>query len=197
MKHEISVEGAHSTPYVLWSGLVRRVRRAHQFVTMAPPINNAHHFITTATPVGRTRHAHQSQQSGFSYIEVLVATLLISISLVPALESLNSGILSSNLHAETAQQHYRLQSKMEQILAQPFAQLLQQADALVPPAEIIPPPYSDPVATASRRLVRLKRYDADNVDNDNDPFSGTDTGLLWVQVSIDNSPYTLETLIHE
>jgi type II secretory pathway pseudopilin PulG len=142
-------------------------------------------------------HSSRCRQAAFSYIEVLVATLLISISLVPALEALNSGVMSSKLHTESAQQHYRLQSKMEQILAQPFAQLLQQADALVPPAEIIPPPYSDAAGTAARRLVRLRRYDGDNADNDNDPFTGTDSGLLWVQVSIENTPHALETLVRE
>ena len=166
-----------------------RVRRAHQ-------INPEQNALPHTTSSRRVRHTHQ-HQAGLSYIEVIVATVLISISLVPAMQALNDGVLTSHLHTEIAIDHYRLVSKMEQTLALPYAQLLEQADALVPPAEIIPPPYSDPAGTAARRLVMLKRYDADNADSDDDPFSGTDDGLLWVQVNIENSPNTLETLLRE
>ena len=41
---------------------------------------------------------HRRQKSiGFSYTEVLVATFLIAILLVPALESLHSGIQGSRI----------------------------------------------------------------------------------------------------
>lgn len=136
-------------------------------------------------------------QSGFSYAELLIATLLIMIILVPALDSMQSGILGSGLHTELALEHYRISEKMEQTLARPFDQLLTQADLVADPTVLIPEPYSDSAGTQSRRLVFLSRYDGDNADTDNDPFTGTDTGLIWVRVAIENRPYSLETLISE
>ncbi len=136
-------------------------------------------------------------QSGFSYAELLIATLLITIMLIPALEAMQSGILGSGLHTELAREHYRISEKMEQTLARPFDQLLTQADLVADPTVLIPAPYSDSAGTQSRRLVYLSRYDGDNADTDNDNFTGTDNGLIWVRVAIEGRPHSLETLVSE
>jgi len=130
-------------------------------------------------------------------MELLVATLLIAIMLVPALEAMQSGIQGSAIHTQLAQNQYRMISKMEQTLALPFSELLQQADLVANPTVLIPAPYSDGAGTEFRRLVYLARYDGDNTDADDDPFTGTDAGLLWVRVTIENSPRALETVIVE
>jgi len=136
-------------------------------------------------------------------MELLVATLLIAIMLVPALDAMQSGIQGSGIHTQLAQNQYRMISKMEQTLALPFAELLTQADLVADPTVLIPAPlsrpdlYSDTAGTESRRLVFLARYDGDNADADDDPFTGTDAGLLWVRVTIENSPRSLETVIVE
>jgi hypothetical protein len=62
---------------------------------------------------------------------------------------------------------------------------------------LIPAPYSDSAGTKSRRLVYLARFDGDNADADNNPFTGTDSGLLWVRVTIEDSPRALQTVIFE
>lgn len=137
------------------------------------------------------------RQAGFSYMELLIATLLIVILLVPALEAMQSGIQGSGIHTELARNQYRMISKMEETLALPFAELLQQADLVADPTVLIPPPYSDPDGTESRRLVFLARYDGDNADGNGNPFNGTDEGLLWVRVTIEDRPRALETVIVE
>jgi len=143
------------------------------------------------------------RQAGFSYMELLVATLLIAIMLVPALDAMQSGIQGSGVHMQLAQNQYRMISKMEQTLALPFSELLTQADLVADPTVLIPAPlsrpdlYSDAAGTESRRLVFLARYDGDNADADDDPFTGTDAGLLWVRVTIEDSPRSLETVIVE
>ena len=137
------------------------------------------------------------RQAGFSYMEVLIATLLIMIMLVPALDAMQSGIQGSGIHTQLAQNQYRMISKMEQTLAKPFAELLTQADLVADPKMLIPEPFSDAVGTESRRLVFLARYDGDDADGDNDPFTGTDAGLLWLRVTIENGPRALETVIVE
>jgi type II secretory pathway component PulJ len=136
-------------------------------------------------------------QSGFSYMELLVATLLITIMLVPALEAMQSGIQGSGVHTELARNQYRMISKMEQTLALSFSELLQQADLVADPTVLIPAPYSDTAGTEFRRLVYLARYDGDNADGNDNPFNGTDEGLLWVRVTIEDSQRSLETVIVE
>jgi type II secretory pathway pseudopilin PulG len=138
-----------------------------------------------------------NRQSGFSYMELLVATLLIVIMLVPALEAMQSGIQGSGVHTQLAQNQYRMISKMEETLALPFGELLQQADLVADPTVLIPEPYSDTAGTEFRRLVYLARYDGDNADGNDNPFNGTDAGLLWLRVTIENSPRALETVIIE
>ena len=137
------------------------------------------------------------QQAGFSYMEVLIATLLIVIMLVPALDAMQSGIQRSGIHTQLAQNQYRMISRMEQTLALPFNELLMQADLVADPTVLIPPPYSDTAGTESRRLVYLARYDGDDADADGNPFTGTDAGLLWLRVTIENNPRALETVIVE
>jgi len=139
----------------------------------------------------------KQRQAGFSYMELLIATLLIVIMLVPALDAMQSGIQGSGIHTQLAQNQYRMISKMEETLALPFTALLQQADLAADPKVLIPAPYSDLAGTESRRLVFLARYDGDNADGDKDPFTDTDPGLLWVRVTIENSPRALETVIIE
>ena len=139
----------------------------------------------------------KKRQSGFSYMELLIATLLITIMLVPALEAMQSGIQGSGIHTELARNQYRMISKMEETLALPFSELLTQADLVADPAVLIPAPFSDAAGTESRRLVFLARYDGDDVDGDKDPFTGTDTGLLWLRVTIEDSQRSLETVIVE
>ena len=130
-------------------------------------------------------------------MELLIATLLIVIMLVPALDAMQSGIQGSGIHTQLAQNQYRMISKMEETLALPFTELLTEADLVADPTVLIPEPFSDAAGTASRRLVFLARYDGDNSDADDDPFTGTDAGLLWVRVTIENSPRSLETVIVE
>jgi len=139
----------------------------------------------------------KQRQAGFSYVELLIATVLIVIMLVPALDAMQSGIQGSGVHTELAQNQYRMISKMEQTLALPFSELLTQADLVADPKVLIPAPFSDPAGTESRRLVFLARYDGDDGDGDKDPFTGTDVGLLWVRVTIEDSPRSLETVIVE
>jgi len=136
-------------------------------------------------------------QSGFSYMELLIATLLIAILLVPALDAMQSGIQSSDIHTQLAQNQYRMISKMEQTLALSYTELLGQADLIADSKVLIPPPYSDPAGTGFRRLVFLARYDGDDADGDKNPFTGTDTGLLWVRVMIEDGQRSLETVIVE
>lgn len=132
------------------------------------------------------------RQTGLSYVEVLVATVLIAISIAPALTALNSGLTASGVHESHVADHYHLMAKAEDVLAQPFGDLSAAAIAAGDPST--PTSYSDSIGADRRRLVFLSRYDGDNADGDDDPFTGLDDGLLWLRVEIQDTAHAFETL---
>ncbi len=140
------------------------------------------------TPLkGHSARGQILYQSGLSYIEVLIATILVAVSLVPAVEALRGGIFGAGLHQDAAVDHYQLKAKMEEVLAEPYALL--DAAALAAATEKTPTSYSDPSGSSKRRLVLLSRYDPSTQG-----FTTFDTGVLWVHVRFESQPGELETL---
>ena len=139
------------------------------------------------------RFPNLRQANGFSYVEVLVAVILIALTLVPAISAVFGGIEGGDMHEQSAQDHYRITGLLEEVLARPFDELQSEADAAGGPGVIVAA-YSDAAGTEQRRLVYLARYDGDNSDADNDYFTGVDDGLLWVRVQIENTLEGMETL---
>lgn len=132
-------------------------------------------------------------QRGLSYVEVLVATVIIAVALAPAIEGLHGGLSGAAAHEVATAGHFELDSRMEQLLAEPFASLDAEAQALADPK--VPSSYSDAPGAERRRLVYLSRYDGDDADADGDPFTGIDEGLLWVRVAIEGTVHARETLV--
>lgn len=137
--------------------------------------------------------------SGFSYVEVLIAVLLIAITLVPAMEALQPGIAGSGIHRVIAEDHYLLAGRLEQVLSESYADL--ETAAITAGNETTATTYSDvfiyPNGRQITRNIFISRYDGDNADADDNPFTGTDDGLLWVRAEISNSSLRFETLINE
>ena len=144
-------------------------------------------------PARFERRPHR-RDAGFSYLEVLIATALIAISLVPALEALSTGGKGHALQAAHANDHYYLAAKLEEVLAEPFSRLDELASVTASPE--IPTSYSDSVTLMDSRVltrqVYLSRYDGDNADGNNNFFDGTDEGLLWIRVEIKESGLGME-----
>ncbi|MCB1753921.1 MAG: hypothetical protein KDJ38_00270 [Gammaproteobacteria bacterium] len=152
-----------------------------------------------------------SRQAGLSYVEVVVSIVIISAALVPALQAVQSGIQSATVHEDLAQKHYYLLSKMQEVQATSFDELLAAADAAG--AHTAASSYSDASGTDDRRVVYLSFYDADDSDGDNNPFTIDDPNtdgdnnpytasldeagvpLVWIRTEIQNSPFSLETLV--
>lgn len=136
------------------------------------------------------------RMGGFTYVEVLVSTTLVVICLLPALDALSVGVRGSSIHETYTMDHYHLTAMMETVLAEPYNDLDDEAVAVGDPNTATA--YSDTVATTDgRTLVRqvyLSRYDADNADSDNDFFTGTDAGLLWIRVELEGTAYSMERL---
>ncbi|MFQ5471036.1 MAG: hypothetical protein ACE5EH_12165 [Gammaproteobacteria bacterium] len=137
--------------------------------------------------------SYYSNEDGFSYIEVLASVLLVAILLLPAIESIQSGIETTSVNTASLKNHMSTRALLEILLAQPFTDLENEAVTInsfnTPSAT-----YSDPAGTANRRLVYLSRYDGDNADADDNPFTGVDANLVWLRVEIENTSTSLETL---
>ena len=130
---------------------------------------------------------------GFSYTEILITIFLIAVALVPVLESMQTAQLGAGVQQSLSTQHYHLTAKVEEVLAQPFGALAAAATAAGSPTTATI--FSDASGTINRRLVFIAEYDGDNADADDNPFTGTDFGLLWLRVEIENTAQQYETLI--
>ncbi len=196
-------------------GSPREVRRAHRpecprdGIGLAPECPRDAIGLAPECPrdgigLGRVRRAHRlfrygltGCMAGLTYVEVLVAIVLIMVVLIPALDALQPGVTGAGIHESRSEDHHRLAGHMEFVLAQPFVELDAAVFAAGSPAT--PSSYSDIVTYASGRQVTrnvfLSRYDADNADADNDPFTGTEDDLIWVRVEIAGTTEGIEGLI--
>lgn len=125
---------------------------------------------------------------GISYVEVVVATAVLAVALVPALDALQSGIGGSVVHASQMQVQQRLRDKMEEVLVRPFGSLYAMTYAAggnLPAA--VQAELSDPAGATDRRIVNLYRVDGAAP-------STADSGLLRIRVAYENGDGVLETL---
>jgi type II secretory pathway pseudopilin PulG len=148
---------------------------------------------------------------GFSYVEVLVAIVLIAVALPPGLRALRVGLDSAAVQERATTQAWRAAGVMETLLAEPFSALRSAAAAARTPST--PTDYSDPAGTTDRVLVYLSYYDADDEDHDGNPFTIADPdadgdrdpytgstphiGMLWMRVQIEGTAVALEALSSE
>ena len=133
------------------------------------------------------------RQSGATYIEVLLASVLLIISLVPMTNAVRDAMGSSAAHEETAVQQLHMIARLEDVLAENFSSL--ETAATEAGSATVPSRYSDLAGTQNRRLVYLSLYDGDNADSDDDPFTGADPGLMWVRTEIEGTLMSVESLV--
>ncbi len=133
-----------------------------------------------------------ARQSGLSYIEVLVATVLVALALVPMIEALGPGLRGSDIHRDRAEVNFVLQGKLEQVLAESFDDL----DAAASKAGDfkVATTYSDLAADVPHEVF-IWRWDVDNADADDDPFTDGEDDILWIRVATVDELTELQTLI--
>lgn len=132
------------------------------------------------------------RQSGLTLVEVLITVVLLTVLLVPAMRALQSSVTGAEIHAQLANDHFRLTSRMEELLAEPFGDLEAAAEAAG--ASTVPTSYSETAGQPGRLVVFLSLYDGDNVDADDNAFTGTDDGLIWIQVEAEGTVHSLQTV---
>lgn len=135
---------------------------------------------------------NRSCQRGLTLVEVLITVVLLAVMLVPAMRALQGGVVGAEVHSELATNQFRLTSKMEELLAEPFGDL--EDAAIAAGAPTVATSYSETAGSPGRLLVFLSQYDGDNADADDDPFTGTDSGILWIRIQADNTVQELQTV---
>jgi len=130
--------------------------------------------------------------NGFSYTEILVATLLITLALVPMMEALGPGLQGSQIHRDRAEINFALSGKLEIVLAESFDDL--DAAATAAGDYKIATSYSDAGAGVPHEVF-IWRYDVDNADNDDNVFTGGEDDILWLRVATVDGLIDLQTLI--
>ncbi len=136
--------------------------------------------------------SRRQRQMGLSYAEALVAVAVLAVALVPALDALQTAFAGATVHQELRDRQQQIANRIEMVAAESFSSLDQAAQAAG--SETVASSYSDPVGP-DRVLVFLSRYDGDNADGDDDSFSGTDEGLIWVRVAMEDTPHEVTTLV--
>lgn len=147
-----------------------------------------------------------AHQIGLTYLEVIVAMVLIALALVPAMQALQTGMLGSETYRTSTEQYYIATSRMEEVLAEQHGSLVMAASTAGGYA--VPSNYSDPPGSPLRRLVYLSLYDAEDADGDGDYFTVADPdsdgdgdpytgymGLVWIKVEIEGTLMHFESLV--
>ncbi len=133
-----------------------------------------------------------ARQSGLTLVEVLVAVALLAALLVPTINALTTSSHGAQVHRDLADNQYRLTSRLEELLAEPFADL--EAAAIAAGSPQTATTYSEPAGGPGRLVVYLSACDGDNADADNDLFTGTDDNILWIRVAVENTVHELQTI---
>lgn len=134
----------------------------------------------------------RSRERGLSYVEVLIAVVIVALCLVPALDALRDGVRTAAAQGSQAVNQQRLKTRMEEVLANRYVTLynavynpVMAVCNNIPSATVAA--YSDAAGTADRLLVTVYCYDGSSP-------SVSDTGLLRVKVAIEGSNLSLDTL---
>lgn len=130
------------------------------------------------------------RRAGFSYMEVLIATTLIALALIPALDALRGSIDSTAANETLTTEHYHAQAYLADLAAESFDDL--DMAAMVAGSPNVPSRYSDAPDTPMRRLVFLSRYDFEASPPAPDPTASY--GTIWMRVAIEGSAHGFEVL---
>jgi type II secretory pathway pseudopilin PulG len=167
-------------------------------------VKNRSYFLKGA----QRRQFHFSNNTGLSYMEVMLAVFLLMLIIIPLMRSLEWGINTQKVVHKQQDVVWHAQTKLSEVRAEKMTVLL--ASANTAGAYTTASSYSDAPATENRRLVYVWYYDIDNADADNNPytifdantdsdsnpFTGADVvmDLVWIKVVVENTSIELVTL---
>jgi len=135
------------------------------------------------------------RHAGFSYIEALVAIVLLAIVAVPAADAVKTGLDASRIAAAKSQELRCMKNAMETVLAEPYQNLWNAALG-----RTVPSSYSQAMdAACPARDVFISKYKylvdkAPQFDPSGDEKE-LEAVLLYVTVSSPQSRYSFTTLV--
>ncbi|NGZ85249.1 hypothetical protein [Duganella aceris] len=173
----------------------RADRPSHAAATPASPTSRADRpsraDATTPPPRRRTRAVRHARNAGLAYVEVVMATLLMMLCLIPAVNAMRASIGAPAVAALSANGLQCVKSQMETVLAEPYLKLLAAAGNVGTPSAT----YSLPAdASCPARNVYIARYNGDNPAT----YSSSNTNLLYISVRLADptlAPMPLTTLV--
>jgi hypothetical protein len=133
--------------------------------------------------------------AGFSYVEILVAVLLLALCAVPATEAIRTGVGAADIGPTRMQELRCMKTKMESVLAQPYQNLASAAVGQWP--TLIPGEgYSEPKGGGCPRrdvyIVKVRRpYNSAGFSDGN----ADELAMLYVSVSSPDTSYAFTTLV--
>ena len=135
------------------------------------------------------------RHAGFSYIEALVAIVLLAIVAVPAADAVKTGLDASRIAAAKSQELRCMKNAMETVLAEPYQNLWNAAIG-----RTVRSSYSRPLdAACPARDVFISKYKLlVNGTPQFDPKGDEEeleAVLLYVTVSSPQTSYTFTTLV--
>ena len=135
-----------------------------------------------------------SNSSGYAYVEILIAALLVSTALSPAAEAFRDVATSSVTQRDLVAERYAAMGTLETVLAEPFHVLNAEAGATMGLTESS---FSEPMGTPNRHIVMVAPYDIDDADSDGNPLTGTDAGVVWVGVTVEGLGLSFQSTMAE
>lgn len=143
--------------------------------------------------------------SGYTYLEILVALLVFSVALVPAVEAIQAALHAVRQDARQGADGTERNvtdgqaaiNKMERLLAQSPADLKKDIPANPHTPHIPHTPHatlSDAADVVPRCLVYTSWYKPE-VEQENARYVDTKTHLLWIKVSIEGSGVSATSLV--
>lgn len=127
------------------------------------------------------------RQSGMTYIEALLAVLVLSVCLVPGLQALRDNLAQGPALQNHHQDLECVKHALEKTLAEPYDNLLPAANSLHSAGTFSNPSYVLPADAncASARNVYILRYNPFV----SDPFATTSNDMLYVRAEIAKGIY--------
>lgn len=132
--------------------------------------------------------------AGYAYVEVLIAALVITLAVSPAADALRDVAMHATTQRTMVNETYAAMGTMETVLAEPFSKLETEAAATKGLTESS---YSEALGTEHRHIVMVSPYDLDDADKDGNPLTGTDAGVVWVGVSVENLGIEIQSIMTE
>jgi prepilin-type N-terminal cleavage/methylation domain-containing protein len=146
-----------------------------------------------------------ARQHGFSFIEIMVAVLVLAICAVPMGDAIRNGVNASSIAAAKARELRCIKNTMETVLAEPYQSLYAAAGgkdqpATFPMPAVFPMPLDGSCDTAP--LVSIARYEYEDggteVWLDGNPSATPaqlESPLLYISVAAANGGYAFTTLV--